>query len=136
MGKRAGYYKEYQSKPLLHLPKRVDSRGYVKLGGYREHRYVAEQALGRKLAKGEEVHHVDEDKTNNVGSNLVVCSSAYHRLIHARMSALAACGDPNANKCTYCKEYGTDLTRHGYHKGCHAAYNKARYHAKKRAAQC
>ena len=48
------------------------------------HRIIAEQSIGRKLKRGEVVHHLDEDKTNNSPDNLVVCSSAsvhgrYHK---------------------------------------------------------
>lgn len=35
-----------------------------------EHRHVMEQVLGRKLVKGESVHHVDGDRTNNDPDNL------------------------------------------------------------------
>lgn len=35
-----------------------------------EHRLVMEQILGRKLRKGEIVHHVDGDRANNAPSNL------------------------------------------------------------------
>lgn len=35
-----------------------------------EHRYVMMEYLGRKLLPGENVHHVDGDKTNNAITNL------------------------------------------------------------------
>ena len=51
----------------------------------REHRYVMEQKLGRKLNRWEEIHHIDHNKLNNDPTNLVtVCGScnvwySYHR---------------------------------------------------------
>lgn len=49
------------------------------------HRIVAEQSIGRKLRRGEIVHHRDEDKLNNSPENLEVCSSAsVHQRHHAR----------------------------------------------------
>lgn len=51
-----------------------------------EHVLVAEKALGRYLPDGVEVHHVNEIKHDNRGSNLVICEDqAYHRLLHKRM---------------------------------------------------
>lgn len=48
------------------------------------HMLVAEEKLGRKLKKGEVVHHVDENKLNNDCDNLIVFKSnadhvAYHQ---------------------------------------------------------
>ena len=71
----------------------------------REHRYKAEKALGRQLKRKEHVHHVDYNKKNNDPSNLIVCDSSYHKLIHARTDALNACGNANHMKCAYCGEY-------------------------------
>lgn len=45
---------------------------YKKLYGRHEHRVVAERILGRKLKKGEVVHHIDGDKRNNNADNLMV----------------------------------------------------------------
>ncbi len=82
---------------------RVNDRGYVLV-----HLLVAERALGRPIMPPAEVHHIDEDKTNNVPSNLVICQdSNYHRLLHRRARAYAATGNPNAIRCTHCKQYGT-----------------------------
>lgn len=56
---------------------------YQKFHGRHEHRTVAEWILGRPLAHGEVVHHVDGDKRNNEPENLMVFSSqAEHAAWH------------------------------------------------------
>lgn len=55
----------------------ADVRGYAY-----EHRVVAEQMLGRRLRRGEQVHHRDHDKTNNAPENLEVLSTAAHGAEH------------------------------------------------------
>jgi hypothetical protein len=71
-----------------------------------EHVDMAEKALGRVLPDGVEVHHVDENKANNVPDNLVICENrAYHGLLHKRARALAACGDASALRCYFCHTY-------------------------------
>ena len=72
--------------------------GYVSVQGYRifsnknhkqaEHRVIAEKALGRLLQRGECVHHIDGNKTNNENDNLLICSIAYHQCLRARMAEL------------------------------------------------
>ncbi len=52
------------------------------------YRLIAEKVLGRLLKKGEHVHHINTDRTDNRNSNLLICSHAYHRLIHCRMKRL------------------------------------------------
>lgn len=86
----------------LHLPDHPNSNTQGKV---REHVYKASLAMGKKVPKGVHVHHVDNNPQNNSNNNLVVCSSAYHRLIHARTDAYDATGDANKMKCVYCKQY-------------------------------
>lgn len=74
----------------------VDPRGYVliKVGfdhhladvrGYAyEHRVVAEKKLGRRLRKREEVHHKDENRSNNDPSNLIVAKDHLEHAVHHR----------------------------------------------------
>lgn len=72
----------------------------------REHVAVAEAALGKKLPPGALVHHADGNKSNNSPSNLVICpNDAYHLLLHQRIRAKAACGNPNWIRCWVCKTY-------------------------------
>lgn len=113
-----------------------------------EHVVVSEKALGKKLPKGAEVHHVDEDKLNNDPGNLVICPDrAYHMLIHQRTDALNACGHADWLKCPYCKEYDAPdnmrikerANRPGattwYHVNCLRKYAKERYWMKKAEAE-
>lgn len=73
--------------------KRIDRQGYVVVNVgpsrvRREHVVIAERVLGRPLKDGELAHHVDEVRSNNSNSNLVVCTRAYHVQLHARMRKL------------------------------------------------
>lgn len=63
----------------------IDSKGYrrFKDSGKLLHRWVAEKKLGRKLKKGEVVHHENRDKLDNDPSNLwVFKNQAEHYRIH------------------------------------------------------
>lgn len=81
--------------------KRIDHEGYVQVrvhpdhegkglygGCVREHILVMEQELGRSLAKGEIVHHIDGNKTNNAINNLQVMTNAEHNNCHAKSEGL------------------------------------------------
>lgn len=74
-------------------------------GNVKEHVLIAEAALGRRLPRGAEIHHVDGDRSNNARTNLVICQSiAYHKLLHVRAAVLRAGGDPNTQRiCSVCK---------------------------------
>lgn len=60
----------------------MKSTTYRKRGERHEHRIVAEQALGRPLARGEIVHHVDGNPHNNSPDNLLVMSQREHMREH------------------------------------------------------
>lgn len=78
----------------------------VKINGERMrcHRLLAEQALGKPLPPGSQVHHVDRDKWSFT-PRLVICQDqAYHTFLHHRMRTQRAGGDPNTQKvCGTCK---------------------------------
>ncbi len=92
----AGYQSKVKNKFEPNIGKIViDKDGYPEIyigksypyrqGGYRsirEHIYVMELHLGRKLEKGEVVHHIDGDKTNNKLENLFLTTIAEHNKIH------------------------------------------------------
>lgn len=47
-----------------------------------EHRFVIEQSLGRKLQRGEIVHHINENKKDNRLENLELMTLAEHNRKH------------------------------------------------------
>lgn len=104
----------------------VNAHGYRNFAGRLEHIAVAEKALGKTLPSGAIVHHMDYNKTNNAPRNLLVCSRAYHRIIHQRTDAYNACGHADWRKCSICGEYspkealsGFGATgTSGYHNAC------------------
>lgn len=118
---------------------RADNCGYV-----REHILVVEAAMGKPLRRSAEVHHVDENRTNNAPANLVVCEShAYHALLHRRARALRECGDASARRCALCGGYddqpgmSTYRGSHGidaYHRRCKADRARGRYASRRLAA--
>ena len=64
-----------------------DKKGYKRFAdsGILVHRYVAERKLGRKLEKGEVVHHRNRDKEDNRRANLwVFKSQKQHDSAHRR----------------------------------------------------
>lgn len=107
---------------------RADINGYVF-----EHIVVAEKALGRFLHERSEVHHFNEDKSNNCNQNLVICEDrSYHFLLHQRARAFKACGIPSALKCWICKQWEKDPHREDgkfVHKSCNKIYKANRYRA-------
>lgn len=64
-----------------------DKKGYVYVTPNRnqtkkEHIAVMENFIGRRLEKGEVVHHINNVKSDNRLSNLLLCSNAEHTRIH------------------------------------------------------
>ena len=104
----------------------ADADGYVMT-----HRLIAETVLGRYLEKRNVVHHHDRNGSNNAHTNLVICENQqYHALLHQRMRAYEACGDPKARLCWLCRQWGQDVKELGNecaHPQCRSQYDKDRY---------
>lgn len=72
----------------------------------REHIFIMEQAIGRRLQPGEVVHHIDEDKRNNALANLEIKSRSRHSSDHRpdpKMEDLVcpACGESFRRRLSY-----------------------------------
>lgn len=90
--------------PNSHHSPKVDPNGYRAVAlsdeeraryGYRrryvaEHVLIAMRTLGRRLKRGERVHHLNCDPSDNRRANLLICTQAYHQYIHGAMSRLWA----------------------------------------------
>lgn len=68
----------------------IGKNGYVNFwdndkGIVKEHIYIMEQAIGRKLKKNEVVHHIDFNRSNNDISNLQLMTRAEHSALHRKI---------------------------------------------------
>lgn len=91
-----------------------------------EHIIKAQEAIGKPLPKGAVVHHWNEVRSDNRNENLLICDNqAYHVLIHLRMKAFKACGNPDYRRCRFCDTWDdvsmmwTNSNRsESYHRSC------------------
>ena len=132
------------------------SQGYLKVycpehphayrdGYVLQHILIAEKALGSLLPTEAVVHHANEDRSNNRGSNLVICENqAFHQLLHRRMKALKECGHADWRHCWVCdgwfppddpdiviKHEGRFQQERIRHTPCRKQQDRKRWHARK-----
>lgn len=103
-----------------------------------EHLLVAERALGHFLPRTADVHHCNEVRSDNRPENLVICEDrTYHRLLHQRLRAYRATGDPAARQCHGCHLWvkqdearfsaNRGRYRRAWHPACLQAHEHNRY---------
>lgn len=84
--KRPGYYLYGGYRWVRIVGPRHGRSGKFRRGRVQEHVLIAETALGRRLKKGEVVHHFNLVKLDNRHANLLICGQDYHRMVHDRMA--------------------------------------------------
>ena len=110
---------------------RADQNGYVK-----EHILIAERSYGGHLPEGASIHHVNENRSDNLPGNLVICQDeSYHHLLHDRMRSMRECGHASWRKCWICGVYDdpVNMNAQGLHRLCFNSYNR-KQHAKRKDA--
>jgi hypothetical protein len=87
----------------------IDTSGYKRIAGIsiRQHRYVIQNILKRKLAKDEHVHHINGNKTDNRPENLEILTASEHHRLHGK-NRKPTIIEPFETKCILCyKVYAT-----------------------------
>lgn len=77
-------FSDYRFKPTGKAPKKY-KQICVNGKNVREHRFIMEQHLGRKLTRDEHVHHINGDSLDNRITNLIVLSNSDHQKIEVSL---------------------------------------------------
>lgn len=107
----------------VYLPShpRANAKGYV-------YRYwlVAEQMLGRSLRPGEEVHHQNEDKSDDSPGNLIITESRHDHL--TRYHGANGRWSKDYDACTECGRSDRPYAGHGVCLACYKRERRAAAH--------
>jgi hypothetical protein len=81
---REAYAKTAKGKALM-------ANGYIRITrgknrGKNEHVIIIEESIGREIAKGEHVHHIDGDRSNNKLENLLLMTNSEHIKLHFKQN--------------------------------------------------
>ena len=68
---------------MMHAPENGRPSEYVP-----EHILIAEERMGRRLARNEHVHHINGVKLDNTPENLMVVTKSQHRLLHRQLETI------------------------------------------------
>lgn len=73
------------AKVIIEKYRGTGTKTYVNENGKHQHRVVMERHIGRRLKKGEIVHHIDRNKKNNEIKNLLLLKSqSEHFKLHRK----------------------------------------------------
>ena len=79
---------------------------------YSRHSVIVEQALGKELPKGAEIHHLNGDGKDNRPCNLVVCPDRkYHKLIEKRQREMNYTGPTRINPPTKSQQFWNNFIK-------------------------
>lgn len=107
--KKDGYYSSCRTcngHKRMSCGMSVDTFGYLIYKGERIHRIIAEMKYGRKIKKGEAVHHVNDDKTDNRFGNVIILSHSEHAKLHLdRYRDIVNVGRKYCQRCVICNTW-------------------------------
>lgn len=96
----------------------------------RQSRIKAEKILRKSLSLKIQIHHYAEMDNDN---KIVICEdSSYHNLLHKRLRAYRATGNPKAIFCRFCKQYDDIKNLKIYNKSAQHPACANRYAIKRR----